>query len=476
MQNIDLFNPSPVVRRRRSLAILAALLVAGQAFCEEAAFPGADGYGAFATGWKGGDVIRVTNLANEGSGSLRACAENDDKPRVCIFAVSGTVVVDRPIRPGSNLYIAGQTAPGSGIQIRVEGPSHGPIVFEDVHDVILRFLKLRPGPSTEPSPTVDAVTIEDSKRLYLGNLSMAFATDETFNIHVSNGIAADITLADSLLALSLDRANHPDGRHSKGALICSTEGTDFECGRISLLRNLFAHHRDRNPDVKATSIGPVEVINNVFFNPISQIGEVYDLAGDLFLIYAGNTALPGPSTNTDVPEALQAFDWTESAIEIAAWGNNAPARDNCRKGRSGGLLDPVAEAALVATSAETMAPVYTAETGFKHVMTHAGDAIPGRRQHDALDQFVIDSVFTCSGRVINAPSEVGGWPELPEAPPLEDRDGDGFPDAWEATHAILDPNRPDDVWALDATTGLSHLETWLATLAGDLPQNTLGSQ
>ncbi|MCP6473648.1 hypothetical protein NL509_27780, partial [Klebsiella pneumoniae] len=83
-----------------------------------------------------------------------------------------------------------------------------------------------------------------------------------------------------ILAYSLDRANHPEGAHSKGALICSDEGRNPQCGRISLIRNLFAHHRDRNPDVKATAIGPVEIINNIFYDPISQFGEFYDLLGE----------------------------------------------------------------------------------------------------------------------------------------------------------------------------------------------------
>ena len=73
-------------------------------------------------------------------------------------------------------------------------------------------------------------------------------------------------------------------------------GGTGECGRISLLRNLFAHNRDRNPDVKGTSIGPVEIVNNVFFNPRSEFGEFYDDEGDLRVNYIGNTALSGPST------------------------------------------------------------------------------------------------------------------------------------------------------------------------------------
>lgn len=476
MRSTDFTRPKRSIRTSVLAMVVSGLSYVWPALGQELAFPGADGYGAIASGWRGGDVVRVTNLAGDGLGTLRECAENGGTPRVCVFAVSGTIIVDRPIRVGSNLYIAGQTAPGDGIQLRLEGPRHGIMVLEDSHDVILRFIKLRPGPSFEPSPTVDALTVEDSERLYFGNLSMAFATDETFNIHVSGGRSADITLADSLLAFSLDKANHPDGRHSKGALICSTEGAKFECGRISLLRNLFAHHRDRNPDIKATSIGPVEVINNVFYNPISQFGEIYDLAGDVSLIYAENIVMPGPSTIKNVPEVLQVFDWTEASIKIAAWGNITPSRDGCANGRSALLLDPAAETAITATSADTTATVIPAPEAYAHVMVSAGDTIPGLRARDSLDQRVIDNVFACTGKVIDTVDQVGGWPLLAEAALIADSDGDGLPDIWEDERTGVDPNIPDNVWAMDSATGLSRVETWLATLAGDIPNSAVAAR
>jgi hypothetical protein len=295
---------------------------------------------------------------------------------------------------------------------------------------------------------------------------LAFATDETFNIHVSSGRATDITLADSLLALSLDRANHPDGRHSKGALICSKEGIDYECGRISVLRNLFAHHRDRNPDIKGTSVGPVEVVNNVFYNAISQFGEIYDLSGDLELVYAGNVVLVGPNTIARTPEAIQAFDWTEAGLAIAEWNNISPSRPGCNGGRTAEILDETAAASRVppiTTSARVLPP----EDAFARVLARSGDTIPGRRERDALDLRVVADVRNCTGQVIDAVEQVGGWPDLAASPAVADSDGDGLPDAWEEKRTDLDPERPDDVWATDPSTGLSYAETWLADLALD---------
>ncbi len=437
------------------------------------AFPGADGFGSSATGWQNGKIQLVTTLDDEGPGSFRDCAqgvENRKLPRVCVFSVGGTIELQSPVYVSSNVYIAGQTAPGDGIQLRIVGGKHSPIILKNVHDVVIRFLKVRPGPSVEESSTVDALTIENAKRVFLGNLSLAFATDETFSIHVSGSTASDITLADSIIALSLDGSNHPKGRHSKGALICSDEGQGNQCGRISLIRNLFAHHRDRMPDIKGTDIGPIEVINNVFYNPISQFGEFYDLIGNARITYWGNVALAGPSTKR-APEAVQVFEREQQfSVTIFANDNLAGTAEGCRK-KVIEVFDSNAEKARVSFPGWplTLEPL-PASRVLSFVLETAGDLILGRRDRDSLDQKVVEDVKVCGGSVIDHVNEVGGWPTMRaiQAGRVRDSDGDGLPDEWEATSNELDPNAPDDPWLLNSETGLTHLETWLAVLANDI--------
>lgn len=455
----------PMSKRRGLGAGLVALLLAaclGGPAAAAKAFPGADGYGANADGWVGGRLIAVTNLSDRGPGSLRACVEASG-PRICIFRVGGTIHLNSSLRARSQLYIAGQTAPGDGIQLRMAGSRHGPLLIDGARDVVVRFLKLRPGAVARQSANVDAVTVQNSSRVYLGNLSLMFASDETMNVHVASGTATDITLADSIVALSLDHANHPDGRHSKGALICSSQGAPNKCGRISLLRNIFAHHRDRNPDIKATSVGPVEVVNNIFYDPISQFGEIYDLLGDTRLAYVGNLAMTGPSSTRNVDAAVQVFDWTEGH-SIGVW-----AKDNiavhCRKGTALPVLDPAASAKQIAPFALRTKPIAAADL-LTRLPPKAGDVLPKGGHRDQLDQLVLDDLKNCAGHVIDDPAEVGGWPVTASGTPPPDRDGDLLPDLWEAANG-LDPDRPDDPWADPDGNGRPTVADWLAELAGD---------
>lgn len=447
--------------------VLSMTLPAGGSWAQDVAFPGAEGYGASATAWRGGALIPVTTLEDHGPGSLRDCVERDG-PRICIFQVAGTIHLREPLMVRSDVYVAGQTAPGGGIQLRNDESTHAPMIVADADDVVLRFLKLRPGPSKRKSSTIDALTIENAQRVYLGNLSLMFASDETFSVHVSRSKASDITLADSILAYSLDRSNHPDGRHSKGALICSDEGepAENECGRISLLRNLFAHHRDRNPDVKATSLGPVEVVNNIFYDPISQFGEFYDLLGDARIAYVGNLALTGPSTNDRAGAAVELIDRT-SGNEVTVWAQGNAAGD-CVGDAQLPILDPIAESLQSEDPIDlTMTPKPVTDL-MALLSKNVGDAMPDRRHRDELDKKVLKGLANCEGRVINHPQDIGGWPEIAPATAPDDSDGDMLPDEWEAGRDGLDPDQPDDPWQDADGDGLSAVETWLAELAGDI--------
>src|SRR6185436_17410276 len=102
-------------------------------------FPGAEGFGTRTPAGRGGKIIEVTTLADDGPGSLRA-AVNDPAPRIIVFRVSGTIeladflYVNHPF-----VTIAGQTAPGGGICLKNAG------IVVTTHDVLIQHLRIRPG-------------------------------------------------------------------------------------------------------------------------------------------------------------------------------------------------------------------------------------------------------------------------------------------------------------------------------------------
>lgn len=102
-------------------SIFLVLVLATSSLSEPAkipAFPGAEGFGAYTPGGRGGEVYEVTNLNDTGPGSLREAVEAEG-PRIVVFRISGNIEIKSKLAVRNPyITIAGQTAPGDGVCLK----------------------------------------------------------------------------------------------------------------------------------------------------------------------------------------------------------------------------------------------------------------------------------------------------------------------------------------------------------------------
>ncbi|HST92921.1 MAG TPA: pectate lyase [Brevundimonas sp.] len=418
------------------------------------AFPGAEGAGRFAEGGRGGAVLRVTTLADDGPGSLRAAIEADG-PRTIVFDVGGVIRLASPLRIRSGrVTVAGQTAPGGGVTLR----DHPIIVAAD--DVVVRHLRSRLG--DESGIEADAISIERGRRIILDHVSASWSVDETLSVGSrydppERGIY-DVTVQWSIIAESLNASAHAKGDHGYGSLVRGGHGA-----RMTFHHNLWASHRARMPrpgNYNPPAVDPVgprfEFRSNVFYNwGGSHAGYNADTESLSAYAFIGNSYLPGPDSRGR---------WVfEEANPLArAWfEGNAMAGEIPRdpwslvKGsdRPGYRLSARPDWAAAAGE--------TAAQALERVLESAGAG----RMRDAVDARIVADVRTGAGRIIDSPAQVGGWPDLERGSPWRDADFDGLPDDWETARA-LDPADASDGAVDHDGDGYTNLEDWLNSLAG----------
>ncbi|MGX5687866.1 pectate lyase family protein [Arcticibacter tournemirensis] len=458
------------------------------------AFPGAEGGGAYSFGGRGGKVIVVTSLADNGPGTLRWACEQGGA-RTVVFNVSGIIRLKSPlIIRAPYITIAGQSAPGDGVCVAGES------VWINTHDVVIRFMRFRRG-ETYVGRRDDAIGGNPVGNIMIDHVSASWGLDENMSMYRhmyndSTGKAevklgtSNITIQNSIFSEALDTWNHAFG---------STLGGE----NCTFMRNLWADNAARNPSIGWN--GVFNFANNVVFNWVHRSTD----GGDYTALYniINNYYKPGPLTPLNEPISYRILkpESGRSKLPYVVFGrayvegniidgNEKVTKDNWDGGiqlenKKGDLMSFEEAksyfAAMRTKNPHPMAPITIIPTqkAYEYVLTNVGATLPKR---DAVDTRVIEQVRTgkinylkdvklpktqfehrrlpidsYKGGIITDINQVGGYPEY-KGKPYKDSDNDGIPDEWETKNGLNPKDGTDS--AKYGKNGYTNVENYLNSL------------
>jgi pectate lyase len=437
------------------------------------AFPGAEGYGKYTKGGRGGEVYIVRNLEDGGTGSLRE-AVSDEQKRIIIFSISGTIRLLSPLEIKGNKTIAGQTAPGDGICI-ADYP-----VRLDGDQIIIQYLRFRMGDRYQGlegkipgSGNDDAVGASRKKHIIIDHCSMSWSTDEVCSIYGGDST----TLQWNIISEPLNYSYHFEAgdtdyqKHGYGGI---WGGKHF-----SAHHNLFAHCVSRNPRFNGLRLGATEELadyrNNVIYN--WGHNSVYGGEGGQYnIVY--NYYKYGPDTHLGVRSRIANPNRTEQ-LSFGKWfvsgnyvdGDEKTTRDNLSgviMGNNGTAEDKKSALIKEAHAVEPI-PQEDAVTAYQKVLSTAGASF----RRDTLDKRIINDVLHRTGKIIDVqggfphgtPFEISqtAWPTLKSLAAPMDTDGDGIPDEWERKHQ-LNPADSRDASKVSLHVYYTNIEMYIHSL------------
>jgi hypothetical protein len=449
------------------------------------AFPGAEGGGKFSFGGRGGKVIVVTNLNDDGPGSFRFACEQGGA-RIVVFNVAGIIKIKSPlIIRAPYITIAGQSAPGDGVCIAGES------VWINTHDVVIRFMRFRRG-ETWVGRRDDAIGGNPVGNIMIDHVSASWGLDENMSMYrhmyndSTNKPAEDklptvnITIQNSIFAEALDTWNHAFG---------STLGGE----NCTFMRNLWANNAGRNPSIGW--FGIFNFVNNVIFNWVHRSVDGGDYRAQYNII--NNYFQPGPATpkNTTVGHRILKPESGRSKLKYRTYGR-AYVDGNVMEGfpeitnnnwNGGVQVEEMQNAGEYQDNMKWNVPlpmpamtILGAADAKVYVLQNAGAILPKRDPVDAriVEQVKTGTIITNPTvqlpttqfkhrrlpidsykiGIITDPSQVGGYPTY-AGDAYTDSDNDGLPDGYEKKNK-LDPKNGNDA-AIIAKNGFSNIENFL---------------
>ena len=409
------------------------------------AFPGAEGAGLGAFGGRTGDVYHVTSLADSGPGTLRDGVTNGN--RTIVFDIGGYIDLLSELQiTNSKLTIAGQTAPGDGVTLRGYSMS-----LDNVHDIVLRFLRFRPGDIYCATTDGYALRFGNVSNCIVDHVSASWSLRDALTVTNST----NVTIQWSLIAESLRTSCRTNLPHGLGTTV------RYGNSQVSLHHNLYANNNSANPWIGDNL--SVDFVNNVLFNwgelPGYSQDDIFDNPGGFTnqLNYIKNAVIS--STNpTDPTIAFNAGSlntWIYQAENLIST-NPVPGFNGVDTGWNlfAGLYTQLNDPFPI-----WQATTYSTTEAYERVL----DFVGAWQNRDAVDQRIVAEVRSGVGTIIDSQTDVGDWPVLNSATIPVDSDQDGMPDYYEYTLG-LDPllisNREDR-----DTNGYTDLEEYLDWLA-----------
>lgn len=486
---------------KKTLALLFFGTMAVSAMAEEKtpAFPGAEGYGRYTTGGRGGKVYCVTNLNDSGEGSLR-WALSQPGPRTIVFNVDGTIHLESELGIPSNTTIAGQTAPGMGICV-----ADYPFAVKG-SNVIVRYMRIRLGNKNvlkDGADGWDGFGGFDQRDIIIDHCSVSWSIDECLSVYGN----VNTTVQWCIAAQSLVNSGHTKGAHGYGC-IWGGSGASFH-------HNLLAHHTSRVPRLGGRPTTQtderVDMRNNVFYNWSGEGSYGYE-GMDVNIV--NNYFKPGPGTTTKEEKQKRIAGigirtnsyiatYPAYAPMLHVWGKyyvdgnvNSKFSDVTNDNWGLGVYNQIDASGCDGTYTQAtkdsikltnpIAFVHTttqpAEDAYNLVVQYVGACKGG---HDALDQQYLNDTKNGTATATGSGLDRGfintqndntaivnqfgsAWPTLTAGTKWTDSDGDGIPDAWETANG-LNPNDASDGNAKTLSSeGYTNLEVYMNSLVADI--------